>query len=62
MKKTDLPCCNNDCSQGKFCLQRMRTIPPDDQEYAAWSINWLDLLGAIFLVALCAVAVGYLSA
>lgn len=60
MKKSDLPCCNNDCNQGRFCLQRMRTIQPDDPE--EYRINWLDLLGAVFLVTLCAVAVGYLSA
>ena len=58
MRKSELPCCNNDCSQGRFCLQRLRTLPPDD-EPGTWDTmmgRLLDVLAGVGLI-LLAVAV-----
>jgi hypothetical protein len=35
MKSSDLPCCNQDCSQGKYCLLRLRKADPD----SAWDVE-----------------------
>lgn len=35
MKSTDLPCCNRNCSQGKYCLLRMRKPEPE----SAWDVE-----------------------
>lgn len=35
MKSSDLPCCNQDCSQGKYCLMRLRKPDPE----SAWDLE-----------------------
>ena len=59
MKKSDMSCCNYDCNQGRFCLQRLRTLPPDDYEPHTWNAmmgRLLDVLACVGLIGL-AVAV-----
>lgn len=52
MKSTNLPCCNQNCSQGKYCLLRLRKPEPE----SAWDVERTPLdkiLDGIVKVALC---------
>ena len=52
MKSSDLPCCNHNCSQGKYCLLRLRKPEPE----SAWDVERTPLdniLDGIVKVALC---------
>jgi len=57
--KKDLPCCNGNCNQGRFCLERLRVIQPDgltvtEVDKASWAesllITTCYLLSAVLLV------------
>jgi hypothetical protein len=63
MSKKDLPCCNGDCNQGRFCLERLRVIQPDgltvtDVDKSTWAeallITTCYVLSVVLMVSVLA--------
>ena len=61
--KQPLPCCNGNCNQGRYCLERLRVIQPDgltvtELEKSTWAesllITTCYLLSVSLLVAVLA--------
>jgi hypothetical protein len=63
MSKKDLTCCNGDCNQGRFCLERLRVIQPDgltvtDVDKSTWAeallITTCYVLSVVLMVSVLA--------